>query len=278
MKQGVEGELFMGATNTGFQKTAWSISPARRHRIWCFAVHALLIVLLSAIVVVPSTVSAETGRGYLDLSGGYKTGDFGTPTTSSLYYLSSAIGYVAPRYDVSATVPYLSLTNKTGGATASESGIGDVILRGGRVLVPEGHGGFSFDGALAVKLPTADKNKGLGTGETDYGAFLSVHQRFDKTKLSLLSGYIKVGEPSSVTYNDIYLYGIGISQIINNTELYTSFEGRRAIVPGAKNPQEINVGFFHALNSDYAIKGGAFSGLNKGGPDFGLVLGFVRWF
>jgi hypothetical protein len=50
------------------------------------------------------------------------------------------------------------------------------------------------------------------------------------------------------------------------------------MVPGAKNLQEINVGFFHVLNADYAIKGGAFSGLNNGGPDFRLNFGVVRWF
>jgi hypothetical protein len=55
-------------------------------------------------------------------------------------------------------------------------------------------------------------------------------------------------------------------------------EGRRATIPGAKNPQEINAGFFHVLNADWAVKGGTFAGLNKGGPDFGTDFGIVRWF
>jgi hypothetical protein len=249
------------------------VSRAQDYSSAVYLVFALMLILVS-----PGVSGAENGRGYLDVSGGYKTGDFGTPTKSELYYVSPTLGYVAPQYDVSVAVPYLYLANKTGGASAAESGIGDVILRGGRLLVPEGDSGFSLDGALAVKLPTADKNKGLGTGETDYGAFLSVHQRFDKTKLSLLSGYIKVGDPPSVNYNDIYLYGVGIAQIINNTELYASFEGRRAMVPGTQNPQEITVGFFHVLSADYAIKGNTFAGLNKGGPDVGLSIGVVRWF
>ncbi len=50
------------------------------------------------------------------------------------------------------------------------------------------------------------------------------------------------------------------------------------MVSGAKNPQEINVGFFHILNKDYSIKGSTFVGLNNGGPDFGLNLGLVTWF
>jgi hypothetical protein len=241
------------------------------------AFHALIefcvLVLLTC-----GSAWAQDGRGYLEVGGGYKTGDFGTPVRSNLYYFSPILGYATPLYEVSVTVPYLFLSNSSGGRTNSESGIGDIILRGSKVLVPEGKSGFSLDGALAIKLPTADETKGLGTGETDYGAFLSAHKRVDKFKLSLLSGYIKVGDPPSVNFNDIYLYGIGISRIFGSTELFTSFEGRRAVIPGAKNPQEINVGFFHVMNAYWAVKGGTFAGLNKGGPDFGLNFGLVRWF
>ncbi len=244
-------------------------------RIIAPAVHIVFLTL----ILLPIAANAENGRAYLDVSGGYKTGDFGTPVRSDLYYFSAGLGYVTTLYDVNVTVPYLFLSDTSGGTTNNESGIGDIILRGSRVLLPESKSGISLDGSLAVKLPIADKNKGLGTGEPDYGGFLGIHKRFDKTKLSLLAGYIIVGEPSNVTYNDIYLYGIGLSQIISNaTELYVSFEGRRAMIPGTKNPQEVNFGFFHILNRYYSIKGSTFAGLNKGGPDFGLNLGVVRWF
>lgn len=236
------------------------------------------VVLMMLILLTPFAAGAENGRFYLEMSGGYKTGDFGTTTKSELYYLSPTFGYVTPHYDASITVPYLNSVNTTGGTTTSESGVGDVVVRGGRVFIHEGDSGFSLDGALAVKLPTANKNKGLGTGELDYGAFLSAHQRFDTIKVSVFTGYIKVGDSPSVNYNDIYVYGVGLARLFSRTELYTSFEGRRAIVPGAKNPQEINVGFFHVLNSDYAVKGSAFIGLNNGGPDSGLSIGMVKWF
>lgn len=240
------------------------------------AVH--MVIAWMVILLTPFDASAEAGRSYLEMSGGYKAGDFGTTTTSKLFYLSPTLGYVATHYDVSITMPYLHLSNKAGGATASESGMGDVILRGGRILVPEGARGFSLDGALAMKVPTADETKGLGTGETDYGAFLNIHQRFDRTRVSVFSGYIKIGDPPFFNYNDIYLYGMGIAQMFSSTELYTSFEGRRAMVPGAKDPREIHAGFFHVLNADYAVTGNTFAGLNNGGPDFGLSISMVRWF
>lgn len=236
-----------------------------------------LLVLLFFVLPAYGPAWAQEGHGYLDISGGYKTGNFGTPTTSNLYYLSPVLGYVAPRYDLSLTVPYLFLTSETGGNTSTESGIGDVILRGGLVLVPEGKGGLSLDGSLAVKLPTADETKGLGTGETDYGAFFGLHQRLGTTKLSFMGGYLKVGDSPSINYNDIYLYGIGVSRVFGHTDLYTSLEGRRSVVPGADNPLELNLGFFHLLTTEYSLKGSASFGLTDGSPDFGLNLGFVIW-
>lgn len=242
------------------------------------AVHTALIF---TIFLLPASLRAGEGRGYLEVGGGYKTGDFGTPIRSNLYYFSTALGYVSPGYDVSVTVPYLFLVNSGSSQTGMmnmNSGLGDIILRGGRVLVPEGEKGFSLDGALAIKLPTADETKGLGTGETDYGAFLNLHQQVGGVKLTLLSGYIKVGEPAGIVYNDVYLYGMGISKLLDATEVYLSFEGSRAMVPGAQDPREIHAGAFHVLNTDYAVKGSAFAGLNNGGPDFGFEAGIVRWF
>jgi hypothetical protein len=112
----------------------------------------------------------------------------------------------------------------------------------------------------------------------DLGAYLSAHQRVADVKLSLYGGYIIVGSPPNVTYNDIYSYGVGISKVFGFTELYGAFEGRSAAVSGAQSPKEIHAGIFHVLNKDYAIKGHTFVGLNNGGPDFGFDAGIVRWF
>ncbi|BAU49789.1 hypothetical protein SVA_3241 [Sulfurifustis variabilis] len=236
---------------------------------------ALAPLLLSLVLSAPA--AGAEGSYYFELSAGFKTGDFGTPTDNDLYYLSPALGYVAPRYDLSVTVPYLSLTTETAGRSNTETGAGDVIARGGRELLPEG-GAVSLYGSLAVKLPTADEDKGLGTGKTDVGAFASLSRRLEGMRLSLLGGYIKVGDPPGVDLDDVLLYGVGFSGMRARTHLYGSLEGRTATVPGADDPLEINAGFFHPLNPRHWIKGTAFVGLTDGGPDWGMSLGFVQWF
>ncbi len=233
------------------------------------------------LLLLPHHAGAAGGRGYVEAGGGYKTGAFGAETRTHLYYLFTTIGYVDPFWQVSVTAPYLAQSSSgdsQSGMMNMTSGVGDVVLRGGAVLVPERKAGFSLDGSLAVKLPTADEAEGLGTGKADYGGFFGMHQRWGKYKASLLGGYIKVGDPAEVDYNDIWLYGIGLSRAFGWTEVYASFEGRRSMIIDADDPQEIGAGFFHAFSLDTALRAGMFFGLNDGGPDFGAEVGIVRWF
>jgi hypothetical protein len=241
------------------------------------------------VTIIPSAFAADeegaSGRGYVEIGGGYTTGDFGTTIKSNLFYFAPTLGYVSRSWDVSVTLPYLVQSNKTKDQTdvtsvssSTANGVGDVIMRGGGVLVPEGESGFSLDGGLALKLPTASESNGLGTGATDYGAFAGVHQRIGRFKVSVFGGYIKVGDPAGLNYNDSPSYGGGVSYIFSKTNVSAWFEARRSIIPGATNPQEIYVSLFHVLSRKVALKGGMFFGLNKGGPDFGLNVGIVRWF
>jgi hypothetical protein len=252
----------------------WCAAAGNRRR----AVHAFVVLIM--LLALPADLWAQGGRVYLAIDGGYKTGSLstGTPFGSDLSYLSTEAGYVAPLYNMSISMPYLFSSSRSQGDTTDTSGIGDVVLQGSRVLVPETPPGFSLEGALAVKAPSADNTKGLGTGKADYGGFLSAHQRLADVTLTLFGGGIKTGSPSDVTYNDVYLYGLSVSKVIGHTELSASFQGSRALVPGAQNPQEIHTGLFRALNKDYAIRANAFVGLNNGGPDFGVGVGIIRWF
>ncbi len=239
------------------------------------AIHALLALLY---VLIPHPVLAQETSTYFETQAGFSTGDFGTDTTSNLYYLNSTLGYISEGYDFSITLPYVYLTNDTDGQRYSESGIGDIILHAGLVLIPQEKDGLYLNGGLATKLPAADETSGLGTGQADYGAFLELGQSFGAFTLALTGGYIKVGDPDSLDYNDIFLYNIEISKVFDNTHIYASLEGRRSILPGATAPMELNLGIFHTFNRDYSLTANTFIGLTDGAPDFGFETGIVRWF
>ncbi len=261
---------------TGTERTPGIRRPAGRCRIAHRARRAVAVFLVLGLAVFSPVSPAADGQVFLALDGGVQAGDFGTPVHSTLRSVAPTLGYVAKEYDLSVTVPYLSLTQSATGQSVTESGLGDVVARAGYVLVAEREGGMSLNGALAVKLPTADETKGLGTGEADVGATLRLGQRLGPVRLSLLGGFIKTGDPAGQDYNDVYLYGIGVSGTQGETGLYATLEGRRALVAGADNPLEARVGFFHLLGHRTAIRGTAFAGLNDGGPAYGASLGFVQ--
>jgi hypothetical protein len=271
----------------GIALSRFSCNKGGPGRIFKMLVSSALAFLL--VTIIPSGFAADkegaSGRGYVEIGGGYTTGDFGTTTRSNLFYVAPTLGYVSSSWDVSVTLPYLVQSNRTKDQTGANivssstaTGVGDVILRGGGVLVHERESGFSLDGGLALKLPAASESNGLGTGKTDYGASAGMHQRIGRFKVSVFGGYIKVGDPAGLNYSDSPSFGGGVSGIFGKTNVSVWFEARRSIIPGATNPQEIYISLFHVLNRKMALKEGAFFGLNKGGPDFGLNVSVVRWF
>lgn len=259
-------------------KAIGSNQCSRKFKILSAAVFTYLSLFMT-----PAISHADYRNTYLEISGGYGTGDFGNPIRSNLFYIASAIGYITPNYDISITIPYLFLSsdNNSGdqsGMMNTKNGIGDIILRGGGSLIKEDIAGFSIDGALSAKLPTADEKDGLGTGEVDYGAFLDIGKKINNFKISLLPGFIYTGDSGIQKYKDINIYGIGASAIFGHTNYYLSYDWRTSMFSQTEDPQFISGGFFHILNTTYSIKGDVSFGLNAGAPDLGLKLGLVTWF
>ena len=226
---------------------------------------------------------AHAGEPALYLEGGLgaKQGDFGSPTLSRLGLAYGTVGYASSRFDLSLTVPYLHLQTSGGGQDASASGVGDVLVRGVRRLVPETDSGFSLDGALAVKLPTADEQKGLGTGQTDIGGFLGLHQRWGQLQATLVGGWIQsqagTALASVATANGIYTAGAGLSFLTEQGRYSASFEARGAQYAGVPAPREISLDAFRMLNPSFALKGSFTLGLNDGSPRTSVGLGVVYW-
>ncbi len=237
--------------------------------------------LLVALALLPSLAHADEPALYLEGGLGAKQGDFGSPTLSRLGLAYGTLGYASSRFDLSLSVPYLHLQTSGGGQDATASGLGDVLVRGIRRLVPETESGFSLDGALAVKFPTADQAKGLGTGQLDVGGFLGLHQRWNRVQATLIGGWIQ-GQPgdalsSTATANGIYTAGIGLTYLAERGRYSVAYEARGAQYTGVPAPREASLGLFRMLTERLAIKGSFILGLNDGSPRTSFGLGVIYW-
>jgi hypothetical protein len=235
------------------------------------AVRLVLCLLLAA----PGAASA---RGYAGIEAGVSRGDFGGPTRETLYAVTARLGRWTPDYGIEVALPYLELAREGPGIDRRDGGMGDVVVRGERRLRDGKGDSASVYGSLALKLPTADADRGLGTGEADVGAFVTVVRPIAGLKLIAHVGYVVNGDSGTQDYRDVPYYGIGLSSLGAHGAVYTALSGRGASVNGADDPLELSAGGWRRLGGDRAFTVTGFVGLNDGGPDFGATVGVVQWF
>ncbi len=225
-----------------------------------------------------SLAGAGSGRAYFSTTLGYRGGDFGTDTNYRLFYLTPAVGYAARNYEAAVSTSLLSAQSSGTQGSESETGLGDVLIRGSHKIITEDMAGFTLSGGLAVKLPTADKNKGLGTGEADFGGFILLKKAFGSFALMGQGGYIINGDSALQKYNDVPVYALGLSRAFNAGEIAVFYENKGAYVSGADTAQDIYLSGFYMLNKDYAVQAALSFGLSDASADVGASFGFVRWF
>src|SRR5437764_8938050 len=133
-------------------------------------------------------LAEDEPRVKLSTSVNYSVGDYGTGKDTTIVYVPFTLG-VSPidRLWLSVTVPFVYQSNQnvvlTGGGVASrqkekgklakpassatEEGIGDVLAKASFVVLREGIVAPEIEPYVKVKFPTADRDRGLGTGEFD---------------------------------------------------------------------------------------------------------------
>lgn len=220
---------------------------------------------------------------YLEAGVGQKQGDFGSPVQSTLGMAYATYGAATTRWDASLTVPYFSLNREGGGLSAQDHGIGDVLARGAYRFLPENEGGWSLDGMGAVKLPTASDTKGLGTGRTDAGGFLALHQRLGSFQWTLLGGWVQgVSSYQTSTVGNLtsgaYEAGLGGAWYIDRTRWGLSFEARGAAFQGTPGAREISADVFHLFSTKWGMKAVVTAGLTDGGPKRSVGVAVIRYF
>ena len=227
----------------------------------------------------------------------YDTGKYGTPDRTDSFYIPFTLKRYYPDADISVTVPYLRqsstgqvtwvggkpvrVSRGTGAAAgSSESGLGDIALRGTYALMREGPNSFDLALAGKLKLPTANRSKGLGTGEMDEGVGLEFGKEITPSWSLLADGYYTIiGDPDGVDFNNQVSLDIGFySPLRENLGLTVLYETQSAIVDGNSDPRSVSGTLSYSAPEGVQFSGGLTLGLSDGSPDIGVSAGFSRKF
>jgi hypothetical protein len=245
----------------------------------------------------------------------YSSGNFGTDTTSSFLYAPISIRRFFKDGDVALVIPFVTattdggttlvggnpvrvdnsgpgsgsstgcsnsgqgsgncLTGRAPGQNATESGLGDIILRGRYYLVEEKDWTPLIAITGRLKLPTADETRGLGTGKMDEGVGTEVSKRLGDNWITFLDGGFNIiGRPDGLNLRNQWWYDVGGGYYFAKNLLGTVyFEEYRSLVSGTQNIRDVFFGMSYRASSEWRFNGGVAVGLSNGAPDHVVSVG-----
>lgn len=195
----------------------------------------------------------------------------------STSWVSTTGAGVIPRGEVDASSASVYLRSDQTSESEGVYGIGDPIAR----VDIEAIGPHEHLPVVTLigeaKIPFADTSSGLGTGEWDYGAGISLAKAAGSTLLLVEAVYWALGDlPDTDFENPLSL----------SASLGRSFDGGKAlasviylscteIVSGVEPPRQIGVGFNYLLSGGRGAGGTAMIGLSDSSPDVSLSVGMT---
>lgn len=173
--------------------------------------HLLPRALLLGLIVPGGSALAQ---GYSDikhtvsLASYFSSGDYGEDPDTDILYFPVSYSAKQGKWAAQLTVPHLQVegvgnvlvniggVNRAvaGNRRESNSGVGDSTLALTYQMDPLSDTSPFIDFRLDVKIPTANREKGLGTGETDYSAQVDISQNYGNSVLFGTFGYMFRGK------------------------------------------------------------------------------------
>ena len=152
----------------------------------------------------------------------------------------------------------------------SESGLGDITLRGGYVLVPEKESIPQIRPMAFVKFPTADKNKSLGTGEFDEGFAVEVSKWFGSWNPFAEVGYTVQGKSVQLPLRNYVAYNAGVGyQVAENLRPILLLKGTSPPADGTSSLLEVRLKLKYQATKHTGIDGYVAKGITTNSPDYG---------
>jgi len=260
----------------------------------------LVVMALSLLAGLPA-FAEDRAWFRLSSSVNYTVGDYGTDKDTTIVYVPFTLGVspIDPLW-LSVTLPFLYQSSQnvviTGGGVASrrdqkgkltkpatsssQEGIGDVIGKASFVILREDALLPEIEPFVKVKFPTADRDRGLGTGEFDETLGVDVSKNLIGDLYGYLTlGYTFIGDPPGSDLHDSFGWSVGAAYgIVPAVSIFAFLDGATSVAPEQDGPLEVRVGAELRLTRVLKLTGAVVRGLSDGSPDWGVSAGLTLRF
>jgi len=218
-------------------------------------------------------------------------GNYGTHENTDIHYVPLTTKLDIEAFTFEVTVPYIAITG-TGNVTAGDGaviinnsavasylsktdhGLGDVLAAVTYTQVPPRDFLPYISATFKTKFPTADEQKGLGTGEFDYTVQGDISQTFWKITPFATAGYRFIGDTPTYNYNNTFFASAGATvQVFKPLSLGAAIDYRQSSTNTTDDSVEVSPFFSIKAGRHVSFNGYTSFGLTDGAADFGAGLG-----
>lgn len=217
-------------------------------------------------------------RGRITTSVGlsYSRGEDASGIESDVLYAPLSLKYERRRWTAKLTVPYITVDESRaapGRRRSTARGLGDSVASVSYRFLPWVESPTALELTAKVKLPTADEDAGLGTGELDYTAQAQISRRFERWTPYLMLGFRWRGQPSGSELGDQRLAGAGFTyRWSDRFSAGFSYDFREASRRGADDVHELVPNASFRLSRSLRLGSYCVIGLSDASPDRNLGL------
>lgn len=262
--------------------TIYNANKTTKQNYVSHTVGALLALLLC------STPAAAQGpsRHVLFTTGlDFSTGDYGSDQTTDMLYIPFTTKYGTDQWSATLTIPWISLESDgetiigpdgrpipvPGGEPTSESGLGDITAAYTWFAYPGTETYPIVDVTGRIKFPTADEDKGLGTGEMDFALETDLIKGINQHSLFLTLGYKIFGDLPDFEIDNVFYMSIGDSyRYSNQTSFGAFFDARQATTEFSDGVSELTGFVSHRLTDKWKLMSYLVAGFSNASPDWGI--------
>lgn len=218
----------------------------------------------------------------------------GIDTSSGKYGLAQdthiQAEYLQVRYEkkdwlIKLTLPYLHIQSPADARLISDGSVvidsstqtkrhiegwGDVTIAGSKSIMVGKQKNWGVELTSKIKLPTANRQEGLGTGKTDYTLQLDGYIATKQMTYFGSLGYKWIGQPSGVDYHDILLASVGMAYPLSHQlSLGFAIDYRQSPIPYLLDQTEGMLFVTQKLNARWQWQTYLYRGVNDASPDLG---------
>jgi hypothetical protein len=253
---------------------------------------------LALLAFAQGALAADTEEFSLGVGFNYSRGDYGTATSTEIVSVPIIARYDRGPWIFKLTVPYLRVSGGTsvvpgvgrvtstnprrrgGGASeATATGLGDIVASATYTAFYNRATTFGVDVAGRVKLGTADRDQGLGTGENDYGMQVDVYKTYDRVTYFGGIGYTELGSSLYIQLNSVLSATAGASyKLDERNSVGLSVDTRERASPSGSPQRELTAFWTQKIDRTWRAQAYVLKGFSDGSPEWGVGASLARAF